>query len=267
MTAKLQIFFHSRNFFSVFFLFLHFFLYFCSKFERPMQKNILFLVPFVLLACTHRPSKVEMMRQQKAIQDSITYCNAKQNVIYSDSILHALIPQTDTLLRSFVYSKDEKAEDHGHYVHKLLQTTRNAERNFIQAYVMDNYMVRVQSYYYGGHQHGQSAVRFSCGEDYVEKEGSNHVFNAEGWHEILTIEGKDALQLLSLISNHVNDRILVTSIGKQDIRYYLSENERKALHQTYLLAVAMRNINTLERAINVSNRQIEKYEKKHAKAK
>lgn len=232
-----------------------------------MQKNILFLLPFILFACTHHPTKVEIMRQQKAIQDSITYCNAKQNVIYSDSILHALIPQTDTLMQSFVYSKDEKAEDHGHYVHKLLQTTRNAERNFIQAYVMDNYTVRLQSYYYGSQKHEQSAVRFSFGEDYVEKEGSNHSFNAEGWHEILTIEGDDALQLLSLIDNHVNERILVTSIGKQNIRYYLSENERKALRQTYLLAVAMRNINTLERAIDVSNRQIEKYEKKHTKAK
>ncbi len=31
LAAKLQIFFHSRNFFGVFFLFLHFFLYFCSQ--------------------------------------------------------------------------------------------------------------------------------------------------------------------------------------------------------------------------------------------
>jgi len=220
-----------------------------------------------ITACTHRPSKVEIMRQEKQVRDSITYCQAKQNLYYSDSLLQVLLPQTEPLLQKFVYSKHDKAEDHGHYVHRLLQTTSNTQRNFLQAYVSDNRITSVQSYYYGAKPHHQKAVRLSAGEGYVEKEGSNHAFQAEGWHEILTIDGENAIQLLSYLFNHAGERIRVSSMGDLSVVYYLSQNELQALADTYQLAVLMRDIDALERAMHVSNLQIQKYEKKHPNCK
>jgi len=218
-------------------------------------------------SCTHRPSKVEQMRQEKQQRDSLTYVQAKQNLSYSDSLLQVLLPQTEPLLQQFVYSKNEKAEDHGHYVHRLLQTTSNTSRNFLQAYVSDNRVASVQSYYYGSKPHHQRALRLSIADGYMEKEGSNHAFQVEGWHEILTIEGDDAIQLLAYLSNHTGERIRVSSIGDQSVVYYLSEREARALADTYQLAVLMRDIDMLERAIHVASLQIQKYEKKHANCK
>jgi len=228
---------------------------------------LLGLVSWGSSACSGRPSKVDLMRAEKAQRDSIAYCQAKQNLHYSDSLLQLLLPQTDPLLRSFVYSKNEKAEDHGHYVHRSLQTTSNTTRNFLQAYVSDNRIASVQSYYYGSRQQHQRALRLTIGEDYINKEGSNHAFNVEGWHEILTIEGDDAIQLLSFIANHTDDRIRVSSIGDQQVVYYLTSSEKQALADTYRLSVLMRDIDALERAIHVASLQIQKYEKKRTLSK
>jgi len=219
------------------------------------------------MACSHRPSKVDLMRQEKQSRDSIAYMQAKQNLVYSDSLLQALLPQCDPLLKEFTYDKDEKAEDHGHYVHRLLRTTSNTNRNFLQAYVSDIHQVSLQSYYYGAQPHHQHAVRFSVDEDYVEQQGSNHAFQAEGWHEILTIEGDNALNLLAYISNHGGTRVRVSSLGERSVVYYLTQDEQKALADTYQLAVLMRNIDALERSMHVSTLQIQKYEKKHASCK
>jgi len=234
---------------------------------KTLFYSILALVFMCFFSCSHRPSKVEQMRMEKAQKDSIQYVQAKQNLHYSDSLLQVYLPQVDPLMESFVYSKDEKAEDHGHYVHRRLQTTSNTSRNFLQAYVSDNHVTSLQSYYYGQKQHHQHALRIQIGEDYVVKEGSNHAFNAEGWHEILTIEGEDAIQLLSFISSHVNERIKVSSMGDGSVVYYLSDIEKKALSDTYELAVLMHNIDALERAIHVADLQIQKYEKKHINCK
>ncbi|MCQ2348294.1 MAG: hypothetical protein MJZ65_03810 [Paludibacteraceae bacterium] len=216
----------------------------------------------LLSGCTPKPSKVEQMRAEKARKDSITYVQAQQNLHYSDSLLQELLPQVDPLLQSFVYSKEEAYEDHGHYVHRLLQTSSNTSRNYLQAYVTDDRTVSVQSYYYGAAAHQQRAVRATVGEEFVELEGINHAFEAEGQHEILTIEDDDAMQLLFFLTNHEQDRIRITSIGKQSVVYVLTDNERKALADTYRLAILMRNIDVLERAIHVANLQIKKYEQR-----
>ncbi|MCQ2342102.1 MAG: hypothetical protein MJZ75_01220 [Paludibacteraceae bacterium] len=225
------------------------------------------LASVVLIGCGHRPGKVDIMRAEKAERDSLKYIQALHNLHYSDSLLQVLLPQSDPLLKSFIYSKDEKNEDHGHYVHRLLQTTSNTARNFLQAYVTDNYRVSVQSYYYGAQACDQRMVRLSAGEDFVEKEGSNHAFEVEGWHEILTIEDDDAKQLLSYIATHTAERIKVSALDaghKAHSTYYLNEQEKKALADTYQLAIIMSNIDALERAIRVANLQIEKYESRKA---
>ncbi|MCQ2310688.1 MAG: hypothetical protein MJZ64_02945 [Paludibacteraceae bacterium] len=224
----------------------------------------------VLSSCTHRPSAVEQMRLEKARKDSLTYVRAQQNMHYSDSVLQLLLPRTDSMLTSFVYSKDEKNEDYGHYVHRLLQTTGNASRNYLQAYVSDNRQTSVQSYYFGSVACRQQTVRVEAGEDFVEEEGSNHAFEAEGWHEILTIDGENANRILAFISSHPEERIRVTALDvRHEARcsYYLSNGEKQALADTYRLAVLMSNIDALERAIHVSDLQIKKYEKKHPERK
>lgn len=237
-----------------------------------MKRHFVFFAFFVacvatvcwgLVSCAKRPSRVEVLRAEKAAKDSTTYAHAVATAAYSDSLLPIRLQQADSLLTFFRYEKNEKAEDHGHYVHKMLVTSANTSRNFLQAYVADNRRLSVQSYYYGSGAHDQYGVRIADGDLYVEVEGSNYAFDVEGRHEILTVTDDDALRLLAFVAERETARLKVTSLGKRTVQYILSDKEKRALADTYALALVMRDIDHLERAIHTARMQMDKYEKKH----
>ena len=224
---------------------------------------ILALALLCICAC-NKPSKADQMRQAMREKDSLQYVQAMQTRAYSDSLLQVLLPEADPLLKNFQYEKDSAYEDNGHYVHKLLRTDKNTSRNYLQAYVTDDRRLTLQSYYYGPKAMDQHGVRLTFDEGYVEAEGTNHRFEAEGVHEVLTIPEADALRLLEQIASHTESRMQVRLLGKSEQVYYLQQNEKLALADTYRLAVLMSDINTLEHAIRVSDKQIEKYQTKQA---
>lgn len=238
-----------------------------NLFFNKTVRTFLLIALLSMSACQPKPSRVEQMRMDKAHRDSIAYVQAQQTMHYSDSLLQTLLPQVDPLLKSFRYEKNEKVEDHGQYVHRLLQTNSNTQRNFIQAYVSDDRRITIKSYCYGNNAIQHHHLKVSAGEVYMEREGSLHVFEVEGVHEILTIEQEDALALLRFITEHMDERIMVTAYGRSRITYYLQTNEKQALAQTYHLAMLMQDIDQLERAIKVASMQISKYENKHTQCK
>lgn len=219
----------------------------------------------VLLDSVHHtyPKEVAQRRAAKALQDSITYLEAKQTLAYSDSLLQTLLPQADALLPQFRYEKNAQYEDHGRYVHRLLSTGSNTSRNFLQAYVRDDRITIVKSYYYGSSQVGQTSVVLSANGEESRYAGSNHSFNAEGWHEIMTLEDASALQLLNFVCTHQSSRIRVRGEGDKPSKswvYYLSDKEKDALTQTYQLGFLMKDIRQLEQNIRVATAQIEHYQ-------
>ena len=204
--------------------------------------------------------QVNVRREAKALQDTITLMEAERTAAYADSMLQVLLPQVDPLLKKFRYDKDEKYEDHGQYVSRLLQTTSNTKRCFIQAYVGDNRLTRVKSYYYGSTPLCQTSVELCAmpAEDCFAWEGSEHHFSAsssdkEGFHSILTVEGDEAIAMLTFIVSHPDARIRVRLQGKtpngktaSPYTYYLTANEKNALTETLQLAILFHDIAQLE---------------------
>lgn len=214
------------------------------------------------------PQQVEQRRAAKVLADTITYLEAKRTLAYSDSLLNTLLPQADELMRLFRYEKNADYEDHGRYVHRLLATGSNTSRNFLQAYVCDDKETIVKSYYYGAQRANQRAVTLSSEGVESRFEGTNHAFQAEGWHEIMTLENDKALELLNFVSSHTSARIRVKGEGEksgQSWVYYLSDKEKTALSQTYQLGFLMKDINQLERNIRIANAQIERKERTTSK--
>lgn len=212
------------------------------------------------------PRQVAQRRQAKALSDSIHYLEAQQTLAYTDTLLPPLLEQVDKLIRQFKYEKDERYENVGKYVHKLLSTNKNDSRNFLQSYVQDNHETIVKSYYYGTTQVGQASVCLSAdGEEQIFA-GSNHHFEAEGHHEIMTLQGDPALALLNFISSHYQSRIRVEgrrASGKSGWVYYLGDNEKQALSQTYQLGWLMKDIKRIEQMQQSANRIIGKWEADH----
>ena len=212
------------------------------------------------------PREVAQRRLAKALGDSITYLEAQSTLAYADSMLPPLLEQSDKLLKQFKYEKDAQYEDKGRYVHRLLHTSSNTARNFLQAYVRDDRQTTVKSYYYGSYQVNQQQVTLSAQGEEVRFSGSNHAFEVEGWHEIMTLEDENALQLLNFISAHHSDRVRVHGAGLKPNHtwvYYLNDKEKEALSATYQLGFLMKDILRLEQMANTARNQIAHYERKY----
>lgn len=218
--------------------------------------------------------EVAVRREAKVLQDSISLLEAERTAAYADSMLQVLLPQVDPLMKKFRYDKDAKYEDNGQYVSRLLQTTSNTERCFLQAYVGDNRLTRVKSYYFGQGELCQQKVELCAmpAEDCYSWTGSEHHFTAsssdqDGFHSILTIEGDEAIAILTFINTHANERIRVRlngitakgkSISPYTYTYYLGQNEKNALVETLQLAILFHDIRQLEEMMDKSRKEIDK---------
>ena len=212
------------------------------------------------------PQQVAQRRQAKALSDSISYLEAQRTISYCDTLLPPLLEKVDKVLKNFTYEKNENYEDHGKYVHKLLKTNSNTSRNFIQAYVQDDRETIIKSYYYGNKLVEQQSLQLQANEEKLTFSGSNYSFESEGFHEIMTIEGEQALSLLNFISTHHSARIRVEGIGKKSYNnwvYYLNDNDKNALSDTYQLGWLMKDIKHIEQMQQTANKQILYYQQKY----
>ena len=230
---------------------------------RP--STVLALLGVLLLSASacRRPSRADQMRRDMYVKDSLQYVQALRTRAYSDSLLQTLLPTVNPLLAQFRYEKEEGYEDHGRYVHRQLVTDRNTARNYLQAYVTDDARLVLQSFYYGARPLEQRALRIAVEEGFQEAEGTNHSFEAEGRHELLSLTPDDSQRLLGLVASHSQQRVRVTLVGKREQVYYLQTNEKQALTETLQLAKLMQDIASLERSVRTADRQIEKHQRKH----
>jgi hypothetical protein len=223
----------------------------------------------VLIDSIHKayPRLVAQRRLAKNLSDSITYLEAQKNLAHADTILPPLMQEVDQLLKNFKYEKNSKYEDEGKYIPKNLITDNNSSRNFIQAYVTDQRHTVVKSYYFGTNKVNQCSITLKANGDEQSFIGNNHVFNSEGYHEMLSLDEEQALAFLSFISTHQNAKITVLCKGQKGLSwaYNLSNNEKESLVKTYQLGCVMKDINQSEQLQLNANRIIMRYLEKQTK--
>jgi hypothetical protein len=69
-----------------------------------------------LAGCADKPSKVEQYRAEKHVRDSAALVEQERSLAYYQAQMEILTAQADSLLPLFKYEKNEKYQDHGHYV-------------------------------------------------------------------------------------------------------------------------------------------------------
>lgn len=236
-----------------------------------MRKVLFFILILSFAACGPKKPTVAEQRAEKARLDSIDYINQQRTIRYTDSLLQIVLPEIDPMLRAFVYEKNDSYEDHGHYVHRLLKTTSNTSRCFLQAYVSDDRITSVRSYYYGSKAINHTTlVLTAMSEEGVEYRATGHLhkFEAEGVHETVSIDGDDALALLRFIDGYGNAKIRVQLFADSDspkATYYLGDTEKQALIETYALGVKMNDIHLLEQQQRQASLHVQKYERRYQK--
>lgn len=208
------------------------------------------------------PKQVTQRRAANYLSDSIAYIESLRTLAYCDTMLIQKEQESQMLLADFRFEKNDKYEDNGHYVYKLLRTESNTERCYLQTYVTQDYKVFVKSNYCGTKKIEHSQVELLANDLSVSSgAGNNHTFTDGGltW-EILTLSDDAAMSLLNFISANETERIQVRLSGTSTYVYYLTESERKALGTTYHLAVVMRDIDQLQQEIRKAHYIINKFE-------
>ncbi len=221
-------------------------------------------------ACSPKAKTAAERQAEKRQQDSVALVEQERSWVYYDSVKQTLLPQADSLMREFAYEKNEKYEDNGRYTHKLLRTGRNTARNYLQATVTDNGKIEVKCFYYGAKAIGMeevvlTAVQGEAGAENVADRfrGSTHAFEAEGWHETMTLTGEDAVRFLHFADVYGAERVRVAYEGTKSREvFYLSQNDKKALMTTYQFGVVVQDIQKLDTQLKMTQLQIEKYQKR-----
>lgn len=243
-----------------------------------MHTHYLALISCVLavfVSCGNSRPSAEQRRQEKRQQDSLSLAAQEKSYAYYDSLHTALLPVADSLLKEFRYEKNEPYEAYGHYTHKLLRTTANTQRNYIQASIRDNGTIDLKCFYYGDKAIGFESVTLSVDSLQDRFVGSAHAFEVEGWHETLTLSAEDALRLLHFVDsyspaaavaqqgNGTAPRIRICYEGtKSRAVWYITKNDAQALMSTYRLGVIMQDICQLETRLRATSLQISKYQKR-----
>lgn len=238
-----------------------------------MNKLYFLAITVLLVACGPKQPSVAERRAEKAHRDSVEWAQHERTLVYCDSMLAVLIPAVDEQMKAFRYVKDERYEDHGHYVHRLLDTGRNSERCFLQPYVSDDYHITLRSYFFGERKIKHQFVVIKADSLEYRATGTNHDFEtltAEEddhfrYHEVLTLTEEDCAQVLSFVDAYRDSRLKVVLEGKGRYVYYLDKQDREALLDTYQLGVLMRDIHQLELQRRQASLQVEKFQKRYAK--
>ncbi len=219
-------------------------------------------------ACTPRPSKAELRRAEKHAQDSIALEEQRRSLEYYQSQLEQLQPVADSLLTLFQYEKQEKYQDHGFYGFRVQQSQRNTNRSYLQVLVRDDGQPLVRCYYYGAQRIGFEQVELAVGDMAVLLSGSSHAFEAEGWHQMLTLTDSAALQAMKWADAYASQRVRVRYMehGRAGFVFYLSEADKTAMRQACQLSVVMSDIYELEKRIRRTSLEVEKYQKRLQKA-
>lgn len=246
--------------------FLHFRIFFVplqAKMDNKMRKIIIFGLVCVLCASCgpHKPTVAEL-RAQKHVKDSIGLVQQEQTMAYADSLLQLQMPIADSLLPRFKYVKNDRYEDHGHYICRDLEAGGLGQRIFLQAYVTDDMKTVVRSFYYGDRKLEHETIILSADEVTNTFSGHCHTYNAEGNHEIMTLNDEDAVNLLKFVAAYADSPIKITLCGKSKYTYIIKDKEKAALIETLRLQTVMSDIKKLESQYRQASLQVEKYKKR-----
>jgi len=210
------------------------------------------------------PMLVEKRRMAVALEDTITRRESSRTLIYCDSILPGKKRVLDSIEPNFRFEKNLKYQDIGNYVYKTELTESNANRTYLKCYVDENADIYLVSNYCGPKIEQQS-VEVSVNELFAHtdtispSDPINHRYDDGGSHfESVIFKNESQNGVIEFINQNNSKKIKVALHGKKSYSYFLADNDRKSIIETYHFWKAKKDVVYLLKEIKKANIRIER---------
>lgn len=205
---------------------------------------------------------VDKRRLVSSLQDTITLRESYRTIQYCDTVLPKLTHQLDSMMKNFRFEKDTVFQETGDYVHKLHITEQNVNRNYLKVKIDENGELKIFSYV-KGMKIAHKSLKVSAGDLFaetdslVQKNFSEHDFNdGENYFESVIFGGESAENIVKFIYDNHTSKPKVTLNGNREYAYFLSQNDIKAIADSYHFWIVKRDVVKLERQLKSSKLKI-----------
>lgn len=216
------------------------------------------------------PRRVEERRIAKALEDTIVRRETLRTLEYSEKLLPLRTHQADSLKKNFRFEKNDTYQTVGNYVYKTLQIEQNIDRIYLRAYVDENADFFLISNFTAAYPLEHTHLQVAAGDTYASTDtlllddAFNHSFKeGAAYWEIVTFKNEMAGNVPAFINLYAGQRLKVTLSGKRDYHYYLADQDKKALAETYNLWVVSRDVLNLQREIQKSKATLERINQRY----
>jgi hypothetical protein len=216
------------------------------------------------------PKELKTLRSGLTLMREVELKESERNIAFCDSMTPIKLLELDSLKRNFVFEKDSVYDEIGKYVSKQQTIEKNVKRCYIRSGVNEKGEIHLASVYYGGKPINHSALRLSNSEGIsVETPqipydgGLNYRFKDMGnTTEVVTYQGEKCADAILFIQDNQARRIKAEFLGDKPYVMYIADADKKAISQTYELAIVLSDIETMRKMKDKSEKKIEYLKKK-----
>ncbi len=208
------------------------------------------------------PKLIEKRKLAAALSDTLLHRQSVGNLAYCEKMLPLKIHEQDSLLKKFRYEKNDKYQTYGNFIYKTQVTEQNYDRTYLKCYVDENTDLYLISQC-AGSALNHRVVRVSVGDVSVSSDtlnvdaGEFYSFNNDGMYfESMTFVNQKAKDLVTFIADNGDAKIKVELKGKRKFSYNLSDNDKRAIAETYKLWSVMHEVKQMTIEVNKSNKRL-----------
>ncbi len=208
------------------------------------------------------PKLIDKRKLAAALSDTLLRRQSVGNLAYCEKMLPLKIHEQDSLLKKFRYEKNDKYQTYGNFIYKTQVTEQNYDRTYLKCYVDENLDLYLISQC-AGSALNHRIVKVSTGDVSVSSDSVNvdtgefYSFTNDGMYfESMTFVNQKAKDLVTFIADNSDAKIKVELKGKRKLSYMLSDNDKKAIAETFKLWTVMHEVKQMTIEVNKSNKRL-----------
>lgn len=210
------------------------------------------------------PKEFKALKAGLKLMREVEMKESERNIAFCDSMMPIKIAELDSLKKGFNFEKDSAYNDLGTYVSKQQTIERNVKRCYIRSGVNEKGEIYLASVYFGAKPINHTSLKLSTPEGLFAETpaipydgGLNYHFTDLGnTTEVVTYQGEKCADVVNFINSNKDGRIKAELLGGKPYVMYIADADKKAIAQTYEIAVVLSDIETMRKLKDKAQKKI-----------